>query len=936
MALINNNADEIFTLQSLHNQGIGSGGGGGGDIGNFISIGRDPNSFPGFYSIAMGENTVAAGEGSIAVGHNNKSIVGQGGILNGYNNIDCGYTYTSIGSAIFGDNNINFTGGNASGLIVGHNNYHFPLSLSSLTFGTNLFIGYWDNSSKILYADKDKTEIVEFTVPSGGVVILDYNPDVLDNGREAAQPKVWYSSNGINYNYVSFYDYGTFISGFNNKAYGFVSYGGSIVGKDNTVTCSANSGGTYIPYRDNYHIFGQGNNVDWKNASTTGIGLFISGCSNNIKETQGAILGKSNTTGNGYKANCFIMGNNNYITDSYSSSDWTYDFIIGLQNDTAIGNRFKISSTSTYGNFIMGMSNITGDGGFNYIYGNSNRRGINAYKLIKDGDDYYQIDFNYDNTSGTYTETRTIVRMFSLSNIYFYNNKFYLALSDRSGLDLDHPVSFRKYGSPTGYDSDGYIFGVNNTTNGSNGTITVGRNNKNYAYQGFIFGDSNTLGGGSSESTLLGNFNYGVGNYAYGFGQNLIVTGKYNNLFGVYNTTGSEESNGAIDPSFVKGTHTGATEISGGVYCQKTGQLYSSELTNTPTIDKELRTENAYDGLLINPVSNAVYSASYTMYNTNFYFKYNAITQRFELCFDPEYIDPQETGTVATTIHGINNGAFKGTANTIEGLNNYINHYKTIGCHLEGSSIVLNDNVYRFAAHAEGYNTYIGASYAHAEGYMTRASGEASHAGGNNTIAQGANQTAIGKFNIADTNNAYAFIIGNGAAEATRANALTVDWSGNLTIAGNLSMPNLTIVNRGDLTNKAYVDDYITDAYDDTETYDIGDYCIYNNTLYKCASAIAVAEPWTAAHWTATDIATELAAIKALAQQLPWTDFNQTLTAGQTTVTITDAAITATSAIDVYTNAFGVEPIDMVLTTGSVTLTFEAQTSDINVKVRVS
>ena len=116
----------------------------------------------------------------------------------------------------------------------------------------------------------------------------------------------------------------------------------------------------------------------------------------------------------------------------------------------------------------------------------------------------------------------------------------------------------------------------------------------------------------------------------------------------------------------------------------------------------------------------------------------------------------------------------------------------------------------------------------------------------------------------------------------------------------------------------------------------INDYCIYNNTLYKCASAITVAEPWTAAHWTATTISTELAAIKALAQQLPWTDIDQTLTAGQTTLTISNAAITSTSAIQIFTNAFGVEPTNMVLATGSVTLTFIAQQNDINVKVRVS
>lgn len=47
------------------------------------------------------------------------------------------------------------------------------------------------------------------------------------------------------------------------------------------------------------------------------------------------------------------------------------------------------------------------------------------------------------------------------------------------------------------------------------------------------------------------------------------------------------------------------------------------------------------------------------------------------------------------------------------------------------------------------------------------------------------------------------------------------------------------------------------DAYDDTATYAEGELCIYNNTLYVCtvSGGITTPEPWTAAHWTATTIA---------------------------------------------------------------------------------
>lgn len=47
------------------------------------------------------------------------------------------------------------------------------------------------------------------------------------------------------------------------------------------------------------------------------------------------------------------------------------------------------------------------------------------------------------------------------------------------------------------------------------------------------------------------------------------------------------------------------------------------------------------------------------------------------------------------------------------------------------------------------------------------------------------------------------------------------------------------------------------DAYN-KKTYAVGDYCIYENALYKCSTAISSAEEWTAGHWTKTTIAAEL------------------------------------------------------------------------------
>ena len=61
-----------------------------------------------------------------------------------------------------------------------------------------------------------------------------------------------------------------------------------------------------------------------------------------------------------------------------------------------------------------------------------------------------------------------------------------------------------------------------------------------------------------------------------------------------------------------------------------------------------------------------------------------------------------------------------------------------------------------------------------------------------------------------------------------------------------------------------------------------------------------------------------------------------TLTAGSTSLTLSDASITTSSTFDIYTDTFGIQPVSAVVATGSITLTFLAQPSDITVKVRVS
>ena len=54
----------------------------------------------------------------------------------------------------------------------------------------------------------------------------------------------------------------------------------------------------------------------------------------------------------------------------------------------------------------------------------------------------------------------------------------------------------------------------------------------------------------------------------------------------------------------------------------------------------------------------------------------------------------------------------------------------------------------------------------------------------------------------------------------------------------------------------------IADQYSVSSTYAIGSLVIYNNSLYKCNTAITVAEAWNSAHWTATTVDAEIIANK--------------------------------------------------------------------------
>ena len=66
-----------------------------------------------------------------------------------------------------------------------------------------------------------------------------------------------------------------------------------------------------------------------------------------------------------------------------------------------------------------------------------------------------------------------------------------------------------------------------------------------------------------------------------------------------------------------------------------------------------------------------------------------------------------------------------------------------------------------------------------------------------------------------------------------------------------------------------------------------------------------------------------------------YTEVTGTLSAGQTSITLSNSAIAATSYIDIYTTVYGLNPNTVSAAAGSITLTFDTQNEDVGVMIRV-
>ena len=159
--------------------------------------------------------------------------------------------------------------------------------------------------------------------------------------------------------------------------------------------------------------------------------------------------------------------------------------------------------------------------------------------------------------------------------------------------------------------------------------------------------------------------------------------------------------------------------------------------------------------------------------------------------------------------------------------------------HAEGLGTTASGSI----SHAEGYYTTVSGDYSHAEGWFTTVSGDHSHAEGYFTTAASYYQHVQGKYNVEDSENKYAHIVGWGTP-GLRANIHTIDTNGNGWFSGKVSAGTVDTpaepVEANDLITKKYFDENsgsgVGQKYIEEENPDATRGEIFNNYTNNIAS----------------------------------------------------------------------------------------------------
>lgn len=123
---------------------------------------------------------------------------------------------------------------------------------------------------------------------------------------------------------------------------------------------------------------------------------------------------------------------------------------------------------------------------------------------------------------------------------------------------------------------------------------------------------------------------------------------------------------------------------------------------------------------------------------------------------------------------------------TDEGAYSFVNGELNIASGEASVAFGVENEVSGMGASAHGASNFVSSNYGFATGQSNSVSGQNATALGFNLLASSSSQTVIGRYNVADTNDEYAFIIGNGDV-SDRHNLLTMGWNGETRLYGQYS-----------------------------------------------------------------------------------------------------------------------------------------------------
>ena len=103
----------------------------------------------------------------------------------------------------------------------------------------------------------------------------------------------------------------------------------------------------------------------------------------------------------------------------------------------------------------------------------------------------------------------------------------------------------------------------------------------------------------------------------------------------------------------------------------------------------------------------------------------------------------------------------------------------------------------------------------------------------------------------------------------------------------------------------------------------------------KVDSSLLASEVLSSYTWPLALTKTSSKNVLGALQEISYKEVTGSLSAGSTSITLSDASILTTSTFDIFTDVYGVAPESVTVASGSITMTFEAQESALGVKVRV-